>query len=470
MEENQNKNKKVKKLIPIILVIALVIILLLSGLFFIIGRGNSETENLNLIFDPDKPIPVKIDDLYGYISAKNGKVLIDAKFKTASSFYGDYASVSYSESGSTKYGIIDKKGNIKLSTTSSTGIRILSEYGLFIVDNVLYNKKLKALTDDTIQINYQDLGYSSYIKSDKNGNRIEGGVINSNGKKVYSYKFKNSESYFSCSIGDVNEVLGEFYGVANVNNEKYAIINLKNGKVVYDYTDKFISADDDNIFKIYSKDDKSLESTVCISNNKIIYETSDNIDISYYDIDNKILQLYNSSASYSNRYSYYDLKNKSALSEKPEKLSDDTLASLTGYTSYTSNSKHGVMKGEKVILSCEYDDIEFLSPTTFNYLKNKIHKELVLAEKDDVLYLINLKNKKTITSFNTSSVTTYSTSTFIKGKLKDSNEYFVYNLLTGKTMTFDSNCTVSVYSNYITVSKDGTIAYYNTNLKEIYKI
>ena len=37
-------------------------------------------------------------------------------------------------------------------------------------------------------------------------------------------------------------------------------------------------------------------------------------------------------------------------------------------------------------------------------------------------------------------------------------------------MNFDSSSTISVYSNYITVSKDGSITYYNTDLKEIYKI
>lgn len=472
MEENQNEkqSKNIKKLIPIIVAVALVIILLLSGLFFMIGRGNNDTQNLALIFDPDKPIPVKINNQYGYISAKNGKTIIDAKFKSASSFYGDYASVTYEENGSTKYGIIDKKGNIKLSSKFSSGIKVLSEYGLFIVDDVLYNNKLKAVTNQNVKVTYADNGYVCYTKSNKEGKDVEAGILNSKGKKVYSYKFKDSEDYFSCSVSNVNESLGETYAVANVNNSKYAIINLKNGKVVYKYSDKYISADEDNIFKIYSSDKNTLESTICISKNKIAYETTDKVDISYYDYSKKILEIYNSSADYSNRYSYYDLKNSSVLKEKPEKSSEDTLASLTGYSSYSSNGKHGIMKGEKIILSCEYDDIEFLSPTTFKYLKDKKHQELVLAEKNNEFLLINLKNKKTITSFKTNSVTSYSTSTFIKGKIKGSDEYFVYNLLTGKTMNFDSSSTISVYSNYITVSKDGSITYYNTDSKEIYKI
>ena len=473
LNQNQPKNQKAKKsiksIIPIIVAVLVIVVLLISGLLFIIGRGNNDSKNLSLIFDENKLIPVKVDDLYGYISPKNGKMVIEPQFKSANSFYGDFASVSYTEDNSTKYGIINKSGKIKLSTDSSYKIKTLSEYGLFIVDNVLYNKKLKALTDSNTKVTYENLGYSSYIKTDDDGKYIEGGIINTKGKKVYSYKFKNSEVYFSCSIGDNSEALGENYAVINVNNEKYAIINLSNGKTVYKLSNKYIYADDDNIFKIYNEDNSAMESIICIVKNKIAYESTNDVSISYYDYDKKILQIEDRSADYSNRYSYYDLKKKSILDEKPEKSTTDVLESLTGYSSFSKNNKYGIMKKDKEVLSCDYDDIEFLATTTFNYLKNKKHVELILAKKDREYLLINLKNKKTIASFNTASVTTYSTSTFIKCKLRDSNEYFVYNLLTGKSMTFDSSSTVSVYSNYIIVSKDGDSTYYNTNLKEIYK-
>ena len=203
-------------------------------------------------------------------------------------------------------------------------------------------------------------------------------------------------------------------------------------------------------------------------NNKIAYETSENIEISYYDIENKILQLYNRSADYSNRYSYYDLNKNTLLSEKPSKEEVSSIESLTGYKSFTSNNKHGVMKGEKTILNCEYDDIEFLSPSTFNYIKSKNREELVLAKSGDTYNLINLKNKKNVFGFKSSNVNTYSSSTFVKAKLTDTKETCVYNLLTRKSMTFDSDCQVSVYSNYIIVSKDSHKTYYNTKLKEIY--
>lgn len=141
------------------------------------------------------------------------------------------------------------------------------------------------------------------------------------------------------------------------------------------------------------------------------------------------------------------------LSEKPSKETSYAIESLTGYKSFTSNNKHGVMKGDKTILSCEYDDIEFLSPTIFKFIKSKTRKELVLAKKDGNYELINLKNKKSIFSFKASSVDSYSQSTFVKAKLSDSKETCVYNLLTGKSMNFDSDSQVSIYSNYIIVTK-----------------
>lgn len=461
---DENLKPKVKKMLPIIIATIAILIVIITTLFFTLGCKN-DNQIIGLTFDSSKPIPVRQNELYGYISASNGKEIIPAKYTLANPFYGDYAIVTLKEDSKTKYCVIDKKGNVKLS--SLTSIKYIAEYGLYIADNTLYNENFKALTDDNVKVSYKGLGYSSYIKYDKDNKAIEGGVLNNTGKKVYSYKFKDSEEFFSCTISEADERLKEEYAKVNVDNKKYAIINLKNGKVVYDYTDKSILVDDDNIFTISSNN--SQKSIICLAKSKIAYETSENIEISYYDIDNKILQIYDSTKDYSNRYSYYDLKNKNMLSEKPSKETDNTIESSTGYKSFSSNSKHGVMRGDKTILSCEYDDIEFLSPTTFNFIKSKTRKELVLAKKDGIYELINLKNKKSVFSFKSSSVDSSSQSTFVKAKLSDIKETCVYNLLTGKSMNFDSDSQVSVYSNYIIVTKNNTKTYYNTKLNEIYK-
>ena len=187
IQEQKSKTKKLVKIrFPIVLItIFLVIVLLITSLFFIIGLGNKDSKNLSLIFDENKLIPVKENDLYGYISPQNGKMAINPQFKTANSFYGNFASVSYLENDSIRYGIIDKTGKIKLSTDSSYKIKILSEYGLLIVDDILYNKNLKALTDKFTKVKYEDFGYLSYIKQNKDGKYIECGILNSKGKKTF---------------------------------------------------------------------------------------------------------------------------------------------------------------------------------------------------------------------------------------------------------------------------------------------
>lgn len=95
--------------------------------------------------------------------------------------------------------------------------------------------------------------------------------------------------------------------------------------------------------------------------------------------------------------------------------------------------------------------------------------ELILAKTNDTYNIINLKNKKTIFSFKSSNIDSYSYSTFVKATLSDSEETSVYNLLTGKSMNFDSDSQVSIYSNYIIVTKNNTKTYYNTKFAEIYK-
>ena len=99
-------------------------------------------------------------------------------------------------------------------------------------------------------------------------------------------------------------------------------------------------------------------------------------------------------------------------------------------------------------------------------------QDLVLLEKDDVTTLFNLKNKKELVSFDSTSVYDYSTSTFIKATIYGDGytkkNIIIYNILSGKSMTFEADKDVSIYSNYIVVEEDDSDIYYNTNLEQIY--
>lgn len=462
---DENLKQKVKKFLPLIIAVIAILVVILIILFFTLGRKNNDVNISLLTLEADKPIPFEKDNLHGFISSANGKELISAQYTSVKPFYGNYAIVEKKqEDNTTTYCLIDRKGNEKLSSTYS--IRFIADYELYIIDNKLYNSNLKQITNDDYEVTYKDFGYSSYIKYNDDHKAVEGGIIDRKGKKVYTYKFQNDENYFGCSLSQADEKLNEIYAKVIIDNKKYGIVNLAKGKLVYDYSNDSILVDDDNIFSIYS--DGNIKSVKCYSDNKVAYETSDNVEVSYYDVDNKILQIYNSSADYSSRYSYYDLKSKSMLSSKPVKNELSALESLTGYKSFSSNNKYGVMKGDKTILPCEYDDVEFLSESLFNYIKSKKKQDLVITKSADTIEIINLKNKKVIYSAKTSSLSAYSSSTFVKSVLTDSGEICVYNLLTNKSMTFDKNSQVSIYSNYIVVNKDNVKTYYNTKLKEIY--
>lgn len=459
----ENLKKKTKKSLPMPIIIA-VICLLVVGLLFLIF-GNKDNKYINYIFDANMPIPIEKNGLYGYISATDGKELIPAKYTNAKQFYGNYAVTELVEKGSTKYYVIDKKGREKISSDSR--INYIAEYGLYIIDNKLYSNNLKRLTDDSMEVSYRDFGFCSYTKYNKDKTAIEGGILNSSGKKVFTYKFKDSENFFTCTISEADERLGENYAKVNVDNQKYAIVNLKNGKKICDFTENSIIVEENNIFKILSNTEKKI---ICVVKDKIVYETTDSVDISYYDIDKKIIQIYDSNKDYSNKYSYYDISKKSFLQSKPERENYESLSSLTGYTSFTVNDKHGVMKGEKIILPCEYDDIEFLSPTVFKFIKSTNNQELVFAKSNGTYSVINLKNKKSVFDFKAPLIDTYSTSTFVKAKLSDSNETVVYNMNSKKSMTFDSESSIDVYANYIIVTKGQTKTYYNTKFKKIYTV
>ena len=67
----------------------------------------------------------------------------------------------------------------------------------------------------------------------------------------------------------------------------------------------------------------------------------------------------------------------------------------------------------------------------------------------------------------------FENSTFIveeSGWYDDLDDKLVYNILTGKTLEVDDDDYINVYSNHITVSDDGDIEYYNTDLELIYTV
>lgn len=214
-------------------------------------------------------------------------------------------------------------------------------------------------------------------------------------------------------------------------------------------------------------------------NNKLAYQTNEYVyDLELIDYKNQILEIdygydYDELGKKQRRY-YYDVKENKILEEMPFSISVDLGIDLIevsyGFKEYYSSGKYGLMSADEVIIPCEYDGIGYLNVDLFKYMKTH-GKELVLLEKDNQSILYNIKNSKTITTFNSKYISDYDYSTFIKYKYTE-NGYIttvVYNLLSEKSMTFDKDDVISIGSNYITCEKNNKKIYYNTDFKEIYE-
>ena len=128
------------------------------------------------------------------------------------------------------------------------------------------------------------------------------------------------------------------------------------------------------------------------------------------------------------------------------------------------------MNDKKVVIPCEWNKIDNLNSYVDNYLYSK-GKQYVLAEKNNKTYLLNIKNKKTVAEFDSTTVYSGTTSSYLYYMDKDKKKLTIYNLITNKEITIDADTSTYIngYFNYITVKKDNKKTYYNIDLKEIYK-
>ena len=395
---NKQDNKKSSKpiLIIILVIVAIIIAIFLAKKFLI--KATPKDKKISSLYSKDTPIKVLKNKKYGYIDQK-GNFVIEPKYDDATEFYGDYAIVEATgkiDDNEVKlYQVIDKKGNVKATAKFSDDIKYIDEYDIWIIEEKLYDGTLKKISPDNLKIRYQGNGYLSW----EDISAKKAGIMKNNGKITYTYNFKEKESYIGIDVDDIDESLKEKYCRITIENKKYAIVNCDTGKVVYDYTDNYISNQDDNIFEVSTKDDYKFISIMYIQNDKIMYESSnDKVSLDYYP-DGRYLIIEDYTKDYDEKYSYLDLKtgkqtNKRPESEdKTEKL--DEWEKLTKTQKFSCNSGYGIMSGKTVKIPCEWSDIEYLELPLYKYLSS-IGKEYIIGGKNNKSYLINLKDGKFI--------------------------------------------------------------------------
>ena len=457
-EKPKKKSKLIFFIIPIVLVVAVVL-----GIVFLKkpSDGTVKTKKTVDKFDINAYIPFSKDGLYGYMDT-NGKVVIEPQYESAGEFNNGLAHVSLVTEGSflREYQVIDKKGNAKINyKIHYTPL----ENGNILIDSVLYTKKYKKITDDKYKIAYDS---SAKLLKWETATDTNKGLMDLDGKIIYTHKFKSDYGYLYVDRSDVPENFKDNYCVIKVSDDgyKYGIINCKTGKVVYNLTEKTIYEYDNNIFKIYAEDYDY--NRVYVQDDKVVYTAKLNEDLYYYG--DGYLYTYDEK---SNRV-YINTKTGKEQSEKPEikldvdlknELSDWELA--TGFEKIESNRGYGLLYGNKVAVPCEWDKIYPFPESVQNYLTTT-GKGYVVAKRSSEYYLVSTKNGKTITKFDATDVETGKNSVFVSYKDKDKKVYSVYSMISGKSLSSDKE--IAVGPNYVIVTADGKKNYYNSNLKLIY--
>jgi len=470
-----NKKTKNKKLIFIIIGVVVLLAVVIVLIFIFTGKGNlSDEAGLDYIFNPSNPIPVLKDGKYGYIS-NSGEVLLEPKYNSVGDFYDGYAVVSIDNPDTTAnnksiYSIIDKNGNRVNNYEIYDKPVYYPESKTWIIESELYDSKINKISSDGVEVSYLGNGYLVW----RNDELDTSGIMNREGKVTYTYTpDTDGYVYVMYDISENEDLFEEDYCRVNVSNDVYAIINCATGDIVYDFTEYYISAYDNNIFKISDHDTFDTIMRIYVYNNKILYQTKNSDGEIKYDSDGYI-KIKDGDTK------YIEVKTGKILNEKPY-IGDydidelDLLdESIYGFRITGTYGSYGLVSKNKEILSSEFDDIDFLGSDLFNYVKKESGQELILAEKDGKTLLMNVKNQKVITSFDSTTIDYYDESSFLKISLYEDNKYsrtgyLIYNVLSGKSMKFDTENKITIESNYITVEKDDEVVYYNTELEQIYK-
>lgn len=476
-----------KKVLLIAVIAGVVLIAGIVAALLIFGGGStvSEKEKAKLILDPKKPIRIEKDDKYGYISSK-GKELISPKYDYADEFYGDYAIVGVEntdpETSSNidyKYQIIDQKGKEQLKESVSFEPEFYDEYNIWIIDDVLYNSKLKPITKEDIEVDYIEAGYLTY----QNFEQGKSGIMDYKGKSIWHSDKISISAEIEENIYDETDL----YAVINTSDleddETWEVLSLKKKKSIYTLESKDDSLEiEENGIVAIEDDDNETHTWLYFKDGKLKYEIKDYEieEMIVYDYENQILRLdygYDYD-EFEYVYKYYDVKEEKLTTEKPantddaEEQENDLYELYYGFKTFESSDKYGLMAGDKILVPANYDDVEFLASVPFVYMRDVKNQELVIFEKDEKMILYNVKSKKEIATFDSTYVSDSEGSSFLKFSKEEDYDtvgYIVYNLITGEQMEFDEDADISLKSNYIIVETDSSTIYYNTDLEKVYE-
>lgn len=317
-----------------------VIIVMLLGFEFFINKTGDILNNLTVYASNNQPIRIIQNDKYGYID-NSGDKIVNPKYVYGENFIKGYAIVKNSSNFPL---IIDKGGkevvksgyyfslyradkNIIASKSTKSGLK----YGILSPD-------LKVIT----KFKYDSISYKNGIYTYVNGNVV--GLINEEGKDIYSYKLNDKDDkVIDAVICPVTNDTYERYGVVKVNSSSM-IVNFKDGTEVTHATLNEIVPEENNVF--YEVSGNGSKTFSYVQNNKVLVESDIYTSLSMNSIETGVLKAINNSY----KYEFISTKTmeqlKKDLSDSEVYYGDNVVLYLDRNTKRNSNVINFVKNGE----------------------------------------------------------------------------------------------------------------------------
>lgn len=269
-----------------------IIILMLVGFEFFINKAGDALNNLIVYASDNQPIRIIQNGKYGYIDYTGDKI-VNPKYSYGENFIKGYAIVKNSsnlpliidkggkeavETG-TYFSLYRAKKDIIASKVTKKGLK----YGIL-------NEDLKVKTD----FKYDLITYENGIYSFVNENEV--GLINENGKEIFSYKLTDKDDK-TIDVNPCSVTNDEYqrYGVIKVNSTSL-IVNLKDGTTITSPTLNEIAPEENNVF--YELTDNGTKTYMYVQDNKVLLESDQYNSLSIPSIETGILKAINSSYEY----------------------------------------------------------------------------------------------------------------------------------------------------------------------------
>lgn len=284
------KSAKTKKIVHKAMLY--VIIFMLLGFEFFINKTGDMLNSLRVYASDNQPIRIVQNEKYGYIDY-TGKKIVNPKYTYGENFIKGYAIV---KDASNLPLIIDKGGKEVVPTGTYFSIYRAENY---IIASKVTKQGLKyGILDENLKkkadFKYDLISYIGEVYTYVNNNTV--GIINSDGKEVYSFKLTDTDDKsINVAISPVTNTDYQRYGVVKINSSSQ-IINLISGNIVSSPTLNEIVPEENNVFyEILPNGNKRY---IYVQDDKILVESENYISLSISSIESGVLKAMDTSYNY----------------------------------------------------------------------------------------------------------------------------------------------------------------------------